>query len=161
MVLISGAWVRMIAPADLIRPMALVTGCGCSSRGCEKCAISASVFPAALIGIDITQTVGAARIMGSQLKHTLVGVLRLGISLGVPGTVTLFQQIVDAIVEGGVRFPGWLGYRLDWLRGTSFGFRVLGFEDSSADIIPDALGQGQPGDHRQQAAHSHRNEYSL
>ena len=44
-VLISGAWVRITAPVSLIRRTASASIGGSSSRGWEKCAISASVRP--------------------------------------------------------------------------------------------------------------------
>jgi len=43
--LISGAWVRITAPAPLIRRTASASMGGSSSRGWEKCAISAMVRP--------------------------------------------------------------------------------------------------------------------
>ena len=42
---ISGAWVRITAPVLLIRRTASASMDGSSSRGWEKCAISASVRP--------------------------------------------------------------------------------------------------------------------
>jgi hypothetical protein len=48
MVLISGAWVRITAPASLIRRTASASTGGSSSRGWEKCAITASVRPDAM-----------------------------------------------------------------------------------------------------------------
>jgi hypothetical protein len=43
--LISGAWVRITAPVSLIRRTASASTGGSSSRGWEKCAITASVRP--------------------------------------------------------------------------------------------------------------------
>ena len=45
--LISGACVRITAPVPLIRRTASASTGGSSSRGCEKCAITASVRPEA------------------------------------------------------------------------------------------------------------------
>ena len=45
--LMSGAWVRMTPPADLIRRTASAAREGSSSRGWEKCAMRARLLPAA------------------------------------------------------------------------------------------------------------------
>ena len=45
--LISGACVRITPPADLIRRAASATRDDSSSLGCEKCAITARLLPAA------------------------------------------------------------------------------------------------------------------
>jgi len=44
---ISGAWVRITAPVPEIRRTASASTSGSSSRGCEKCAITARFRPEA------------------------------------------------------------------------------------------------------------------
>src|ERR1700682_3142952 len=99
--------------------------------------------------------------MSPQLEHPFISFLSLTVFLGVSGVITFVQQIVDAIIESSVRFSRWLGYRFDGFGGASFRFRVLGFEDARADVIPDALGRSQPCSQREHTACNHRNERTL